>query len=289
MEVGEPVSAYIKIGLFSKIAQVTIRALRHYDELGLLKPAYIEPSTNYRYYTYGQLIRLNQILVLKDAGFALEQIASMIATELTVEEMKAMMHRRKDALVREIQEATYQLHGIDARLEQLEKLGAKPKYEVVIKQVPALVVAAVRRIVPMPHDMPKYRCRMFDELNAWLDANKLAEESEYVFYHMTEFVEENFDIEAAVSLAGLAGDAIPSSDDENVSVYRVRSEATVASLVYQGSFMGVGDALLELFAWLGRNGYSPTGAVRELHLFGRENDHRDFNHVLVELQVPVSR
>lgn len=282
-------SALIKIGLFSKIAQVTIRALRHYDELGLLKPAFIEPGTNYRYYTYDQLIPLNQILVLKDAGFALEEIAAMIAAEPTNDEMKATLHRRKEALVREIQEATYQLRGIDARLEQLEKLGAKPKFEVVIKQVPPLAVAAVRRIVPKPHDMPTYRCRMFDELNAWLGANKLAAESEYVFYHMTEFVEENFDIEAAVQLAGLAGDAIPSSADENVSVYRVRSEATVASLVYQGPFMGAGDALLELFAWIGRGGYSPTGPVRELHLFGRENDHGDFDNVLVELQVPVSR
>ena len=63
----------------------------------------------------------------------------------------------------------------------------------------------------------------------------------------------------------------------------------VASLIYKGPFMGVGDGILALFTWLGVNGYSQIGPVRELHLFGRENHLHDYNNVVVELQVPISK
>ncbi|UJF33537.1 MerR family transcriptional regulator [Paenibacillus hexagrammi] len=277
-------SNFIKIGLFSKIAQVTIRALRHYDELGLLKPAWIEPSTNYRYYTYDQLIRLNQILVLKDAGFSLEQVASMIDKAMTIEDMQRMMQQKKDHLAQQISEAAQQIKSIEVRLNQLKQLGEQPKYEIVIKRVPGLRMAALRRIVPKPQDMPGYRCRMFGELDEWLSRTKCTAEQEYVFYHMSEFIEENFDIEVAYSISR-EEQLMP---DGNTTIFELPPEPMVASLVYQGPFMGVGDALLELFTWLGVNGYSPTGPVRELHLFGRENNHHDFNQVLVELQVPIS-
>lgn len=278
-------SSYIKIGLFSKIAQVTIRTLRHYDELGLLKPARIEWSTNYRYYTYDQLIRLNQILVLKDAGFSLEQIASMIDKAMSIEDMKRMMLRKKEELTAQISEAAYRIQSIESRMSQLEKLGEEPKYEIVLKQVPKLYVATLRAIVPKPQDMPAYRCRMFDELSEWLSGTKLVLREEYVFYHMTEFIEENFDIEVAYCLEAAAE---PNSQG-NVALFGVPAEPVVASLVYKGPFMGVGDALLELFSWIGMNGYSQSGPVRELHLFGRENDHHDMNNVLVELQVPIMK
>ena len=65
---------YYKIGLFSKMNRVTIKALRHYDEIGLLKPAAIEKFTGYRYYTSEQLPLLHQILALREMGFTLDEI-----------------------------------------------------------------------------------------------------------------------------------------------------------------------------------------------------------------------
>ena len=69
----------IKIGDFSKISQVTVKTLRYYDEIGLLKPAQIDHYTGYRYYSFDQLPRLNRILALKDLGLSLEQIAQVLA------------------------------------------------------------------------------------------------------------------------------------------------------------------------------------------------------------------
>src|SRR5262245_24704386 len=70
--------AVFKIGDFSRIARVSCRLLRYYDEIGLLKPGSIERDTGYRYYSASQLPRLNRILVLKELGLSLEEIARVL-------------------------------------------------------------------------------------------------------------------------------------------------------------------------------------------------------------------
>ena len=63
-----------RIGEFSIIAQVSGRLLRYYDEIGLLSPEYADPQTGYRYYSAGQLPRLNRILVLKELWCFLHEV-----------------------------------------------------------------------------------------------------------------------------------------------------------------------------------------------------------------------
>jgi DNA-binding transcriptional MerR regulator len=67
-----------RIGEFSKFSRVSVRMLRHYDQLGLLRPAHVDPSSEYRYYTADQLPRLHRIIALQDIGFSLEQIRSLL-------------------------------------------------------------------------------------------------------------------------------------------------------------------------------------------------------------------
>ena len=71
-----------KIGEFSKLTQIPVKTLRYYDELGLLKPVEVDRFTGYRYYSAGQLPRLNRVLALKDLGFSLEQIFQLIGFRL---------------------------------------------------------------------------------------------------------------------------------------------------------------------------------------------------------------
>jgi DNA-binding transcriptional MerR regulator len=68
----------LKIGEFSKLSRVSVKALRHYDEIGLLRPVQVDPSTGYRFYGHEQLPRLDRILALRDLGFSLEQIGQML-------------------------------------------------------------------------------------------------------------------------------------------------------------------------------------------------------------------
>jgi DNA-binding transcriptional MerR regulator len=67
-----------RIGDFSRLARVTIKTLHHYDEAGLLQPSHVDPQSGYRYYTAAQLETLQRILLLKDLGFALEQIRELL-------------------------------------------------------------------------------------------------------------------------------------------------------------------------------------------------------------------
>ena len=60
----------LKIGEFSKLSRVSIRMLRHYDDIGLLKPAFIDSFTGYRYYKPEQLPVIGRITALKDMGFS---------------------------------------------------------------------------------------------------------------------------------------------------------------------------------------------------------------------------
>ena len=57
-----------KIREFARLCLLSVRTLRYYDEVGLLKPAHVDPFTGYRFYAATQLVRLARILVLKDLG-----------------------------------------------------------------------------------------------------------------------------------------------------------------------------------------------------------------------------
>ena len=56
------------IGDFARHGRVSVRMLRHYDALGLLRPAHVDPVTGYRSYRAAQLSRLNRIVALKELG-----------------------------------------------------------------------------------------------------------------------------------------------------------------------------------------------------------------------------
>jgi DNA-binding transcriptional MerR regulator len=81
----------LKIGEFSRLAQVPPTTLCLYDERGLLKPAWIDRFSGYRYYTLEQLARLNRILALKDLGFSLDQIGEIQRQDLPAAELRGMI------------------------------------------------------------------------------------------------------------------------------------------------------------------------------------------------------
>src|SRR5437899_12364030 len=112
-----------RIGEFSKIAQVSGRLLRYYDEIGLLIPESIDPETGYRYYSARQLPRLNRILVLKELGLSLEHIARLLDQDTSVEEMRGMLSLRKAQIEQSLDEEWERLRVVEARLQQIDTQG----------------------------------------------------------------------------------------------------------------------------------------------------------------------
>src|SRR5580658_3666178 len=82
------------IGEFARLGGVSVRTLRHYDELGLLRPAKIDPLTGYRGYTAAQLGQLNRIMALKELGLSLIQ-ARRLMDGVTLDELRGMLILRR--------------------------------------------------------------------------------------------------------------------------------------------------------------------------------------------------
>jgi DNA-binding transcriptional MerR regulator len=78
------------IGEFARLGGVSVRTLRHYDEIGLLRPATVDPDTGYRGYSAPQLTQLNRIMALKELGLSLTQARRLLAG-ITVEELRGML------------------------------------------------------------------------------------------------------------------------------------------------------------------------------------------------------
>jgi DNA-binding transcriptional MerR regulator len=73
----------LKIGEFATLADMSIKTLRYYDDIGLLKPVMVDPDTGYRYYEYSQLARAYRLSSFKNMGFALNEIAELLDNKMT--------------------------------------------------------------------------------------------------------------------------------------------------------------------------------------------------------------
>ncbi|MCK4450116.1 MAG: MerR family transcriptional regulator, partial [Anaerolineae bacterium] len=93
-----------KIGDFSRISQVSVKTLRYYDEIGLLKPAHVDRFIGYRYYSVDQLGRLHRILALKGLGLSLEQVTRLLDDHLTSEQIRGMLRMKRAEMQQRVEE-----------------------------------------------------------------------------------------------------------------------------------------------------------------------------------------
>lgn len=134
-----------RIGDFSRIARVSARLLRFYDEIGLLAPARADPSTGYRYYAIEQLGTLNRILVLKSLGLSLEEIAPILASQVGPEQLRAMLELRQADARREMAEQARRLREIELRIAQIELEGRMDLDDVIVRAEPARLLLSRRQ------------------------------------------------------------------------------------------------------------------------------------------------
>jgi|CXWL01.1.fsa_nt_gi DNA-binding transcriptional MerR regulator len=279
-----------KISDFSQLARISVRTLRLYDELDLLKPAQVDRMTGYRHYDASQLPRLNRILALKDLGFSLEQIAQLLQNNIPAERLRGMMLMKRADVERELEENQARLERVEARLRQIENEGKLSPYDVTLKEAPSLMIAAAKGIVPTLGEVIGARQGMFKSIYNWLEQNRIEPgKPELVLYPDQEYVEQNIQLETAVPLGVLTHGALPFPPDGNVFIHELPAIQKMASVIHYGRFGDVNDAITALCQWVGENGYLPGGPFREIHLFGRENDLDDFDSVTIEMQLPVEK
>ena len=111
----------LKIGDFSKLSRVSIRMLRHYDDIGLLKPAETDTFTGYRYYREDQLFTIGRITALKDMGFSLSDIIRILENYDDPEKMESFLSARQEELSRLSKETEYKLMLLETARKRLRK------------------------------------------------------------------------------------------------------------------------------------------------------------------------
>ncbi|HWA36984.1 MAG TPA: MerR family transcriptional regulator [Burkholderiales bacterium] len=136
-----------RIGDFSRLARVSARQLRFYEEIGLFAPAHADPHTGYRYYKAAQLAELNRILVLKDLGFSLEQIRDFLRAGIRAQELRALLLARRNEVAQTLEAEAQRLRHIETRLAQLESQGELSADDVVLRAEPARPFLSLRRTV----------------------------------------------------------------------------------------------------------------------------------------------
>ena len=129
----------LKIGDLAKLGHVSVRMLRDYDDLDLLKPIIVDRFTGYRYYSIYQLRLLNRIVALKDLGFSLTQVAELINDTFSPQQLRAILEMKQLELQQHVEEEQARLAQVAARLRMIQQEGMLPAYDVVLKPVDAVL------------------------------------------------------------------------------------------------------------------------------------------------------
>ncbi len=174
-----PASLLLKIRQFARLAQVSVRTVRYYDQRGLLPAAWVDPWNGYRYYTLDQLDQLHAIVTLKRFGCSLDEIASLLhGAASPAQRLTALRHRRR-ALQQELVDQQRLLAELEAHIHQLEEDQPMPESTIAITTLPPLRIAAIATrigldepltaLVPTLHQLPPgdQPC-----LAVWADADR---------------------------------------------------------------------------------------------------------------------
>lgn len=266
-----------RIGMFSKLGKVTVKTLRHYDETGLLVPAFVDTENGYRYYTTGQLFRLGEIMALRQMGFSIPEISALVDGH----HPGGILEQRKAELECEKQNVALRLARLNHYMQE-QKEGKGMNYQAVIKEIPACTVFSVRRVVPnyaaLGEIMPTVGAQV-----AATNPGIRCVEPDYCFniYHDKEFKEENADVEIcqAVTTRGKDSDGV---------VFKDLPAVTVVSVLHKGAYSKLGQAYAYAVKWVEENGYHIIDNLRESYIDGVWNKDSE-DEWLTEIQVPVEK
>lgn len=269
----------LSIGEFARHGGVSLRVLRHYDTIELLRPEWVDPASGYRWYAAGQLQQLNRIVALRDLGFGLERIQELTSDGVGVEELREMLIRRRTELEDAVAEESSRLARVEARLRSLDAVG-QPATEVVIRALPAasLVELADEAASFTPEDIGPVIGPLCARLGELLSASRLRPVGHLTaYYERTPAPEDRVGVHAGVAVEG--DGPVPAA---LTGVLLPRAE-TAATIVHRGGMDEVLTPLGVLARWIDESGHEPCGFPREIYLETGPDESR----WVTELQQPV--
>lgn len=267
----------LRIGEFSKMAMTTVKTLRHYDEVGLLKPRSVDRFTGYRLYEASQLTDLHLIQSLRQAGFSVSEVAGIVsgddarsALEKHVAKLEEEIAVRQDMLARALfileksKEVELMSYNVTVKHipEQIiySKEFLMSSFEDYFTEFPALGKQLRDKYPDLKLASPEY-CYIVN-----LDAEWRLTDNRILFCEAVTELKEDFD--------GIRFEKTPAVD--------------VVSVLHKGAYEDMGAAFAYAAEWIERNEYEIAGEPRSSYIDGIWNK-QDVSEWLTEVQIPVKR
>lgn len=271
-----------KIGEFSTIARVSDVLLRHYDEIDLFNPAYVDPNNGYRYYTIEQLPELNRILALRDLGLSLEQITRLVHDDISPEEIQGMLKLKKAQIEQTIAEEQARLRRVASRLKQIQHQDLLAQHEIVLKSIPEHYFLSVHEPVPL---IRKSGWLYYQVSEAVLKHQVPGLEYCLAIFHDPAFREVNVDFELGFLLRERQEIVVPLPDDRELTVRKLQPVEQALTCVHMGPWSEMHIGFSAIGRWIEMNNLQIAGKPRELYLnlVPPEQDDK----LIVEIQIPV--
>jgi DNA-binding transcriptional MerR regulator len=280
-----------KIGEFSRLSRVSVRMLRHYDQLGLLTPSQTDPFTNYRYYSADQLPRLNRILALRDLGFSLEQVAGMLDEDLSSDQLLGMLRLKRAEVKQQMQEERARLARLEARIRQMSGSASDSAYDIVLRDIEPELVAAYREVAVDDDRIQQ----MFDMVETYVAKfeQARADKPPFTIYYDDEYRDKDIDAEVSIPLK------YPIPESQSIRVRQLPKQTNLASVIHVGGYSAIDQAYNALLGWIEANDYQMMGPIREIYIrYGADGLNLDLpptylaessNQYVTELQLMVQK
>lgn len=263
-----------KIGMFSKMNHVTLKTLRYYDTIGLLNPSYIDEDNGYRYYTSKQLPILHQILALREAGFSLEEIKQV---QNGVSE-KQLLEQKRSEILKRIAEETLKLSKVES---YLSSSSTNVEYPVIIKELPEVIVASMRTIIPNYDSLFSIVPPMGAEMER-LGCECRVPEYCFNIYHDGEYKEADIDVEVCEAVTEFK------EDSDMIKFKRIPKVEMAACVLHKGAYSNFPMAYSAVIKFIEENGYEIIDNPRESYIDGVWNKD-NVDDWLTEIQFPIRK
>jgi DNA-binding transcriptional MerR regulator len=243
-------AALLTIGEFSKLTHLSVKALRHYDDVGLLQPASVDAASSYRFYAAAQVPVAQVIRRFRDLDMPLDDIRTVLdAPDVAARDQAIVAHlqRMEDAL----QQTQATVASLRALLE-----GKEPSLPVAYRSVPLTRVLAVTDDVDWNETEPWLHGAL-DAIHSVLGSSRAGPDA--ALYSPEFFEAHRGPCTAYVPVSGDAGGG------GRVAVTYVPA-AELAVTLYQGDFAELDRAYGALGTFVAERKIGVDGPIRELYL-----------------------
>lgn len=259
-----------------------MRLLRYYDEINLLRPAHTDTANGYRYYTAAQLPQLNRILVLRDLGLTLDQIARSLQSNVSSDELRGMLAMRRAQIEQLQQEQALQLRVLESRIAALDSSARDEPHDVIIRAEPERRYLSLRTRHPSFKTAVQMVLDLHRELPRQLTRGVLG--PFMGISHSLEFEPDDLDLELGFALEA-EPNKLPQLAGQQLTVRSLPAHSKLACCVRVGSPIEAHLTTARIARHLEATGYKIAGPSREIFLEPPRDGSLD--RAVVEMAFPV--